>query len=194
MITQEDYVKKSILERIYLRKIFAMLPTNFDWQYYLTDEFGYSVYDMELLKFKKGTGEPIGRYFVECKVRDQHWNELMLERKKFDDLNIEASKRDKKTKKESYLDLKSKLIYLCVTPEGSYWYDLNDIEKFNWDTRNCPVSTTDMSRGRTDKMVGMLDTKLARRFELRTGDIQNNDHKVIEKVLVTHRQRAGFTL
>lgn len=194
MATHQDSINASILERIYLKKIYHQFPREFDWKLQMTDEYGYDIYDGEILKFKKNSGQLISRIFVEIKVRDRFYPELMLERKKYNDLLSLVRKRDEKTLNDSGYKIESKIGYVSVTPEGTFWFNLSNIKEFNWESKLCPVSTTDRSLGKTMKEVVMLDTQKARKFEFKTGEILNNDHLVIEKVLVHQAQLRGFTI
>ena len=154
---QMKFYEKSLLERGYLKMIFDKLPTAYDYKTWMTPAEGFEVYDGVILRFEKGTSKLIDRMIVEVKVRDKFYPELILEKIKFDDLKKVRRQMDTKTKKECYTDVKTRLIYINITPQGSYFFDLDKLEKeFQWTNEMHWVSTTDKSKGKIQKDLRKL--------------------------------------
>ena len=191
MATQMDYIEKSIKERFLLRKILLKLPKCYDYKYYFTDTSSYDLYDGVLMKFEKDTNKYLGRYIIEVKVRDRHYDELLLERKKITDLIKEVKQMDKKTNEECWTDIKSDIIYVNVTPQGSYWFKLTDIEpnKIEWNNEEHWVSTTDKSKGKITKQVTYLPISSAKlNFDITSNDVDPNSDVVMKKMMVSQEQ------
>lgn len=187
MTTQQKFYEKSLLERAYLKLIFDKLPTTYDYKTWMTPADGFDVYDGVILKFEKGTSKLIDRYLIECKVRDAFYPELLFEKIKYDDLRKERTKMDRKTNKECYTDIRSRIVYISVTPQGTYWYDIDKLEKdFKWVNELHWVSTTDKSKGKINKIVTNIDHKLARPFNIKTGDYINK--KATETMMINHNR------
>lgn len=92
------------------------------------------------------------RHIYEVKVRDTHYDELMLEVKKLNDLNRKAKEFD------------ANPYYISVTPQGTYIFKLKDKSGYSWEKRQMPVSTVDPSRGKINKEFTLLDCKYADMF------------------------------
>lgn len=198
MTTKQEFIQKSLDERSYLKMIFDKLPTEYDYKTFFTPAEGYDVYDGLLMRFEKGTSRFIDRFIIEIKVRDKFYPELLLESIKLNSLKKERTIKDKKTNSECYTNTKSRLVYISVTPEGSYWFDLDKIEdSLVWTEQLHWASTTDKSQGKVMKKVAMVDCKLAKRFDIKTGDLKNNKDVFISRLLVNHnrnKQMAGFII
>ena len=190
MATQQDYINKSIKERICLKNIFQKLTTEFDWKLYLTPEDGYELYDGFITKFQKDTGIILNTYFVEIKVRDTHYSDLLLENDKYTNLTKLAKQYDSR----NYLDTPSEIIYISVTPEGSYWFNLSkiDFRQVEWLSEEHWASSTDRSKGKIMKKVCYLSTDISRQIKVKSNDIANNDEAVIKRVLLVNKQTSGL--
>lgn len=188
---QQQFLEKSIKERICLKNILQKLPTEYDYKSYFTPEESYDLYDGVLMKFKKNTSELLGRYFIEVKVRDTHYDTLLLEKKKYEDLIKEVDRKDKITNKECFTDIKSKIVYVSVTPNGTYWFNLSDMEadKFEWLNEYHWASTTDKSKGRINKVVTYLDINKAKLINVKSTDTYVNDKVQLDKIKVSQRQQ-----
>lgn len=185
---QDKFYQKSLLERGYLKLIFDKLPTTYDYKTWMTPAEGYEVYDGVILRFEKGTSILIDRMIVEVKVRDRFYPELILEKIKLDDLKKVRRQMDTKSKKECYMDVKTRLIYINITPEGSYFFDLDKIQKeFRWVDELHWVSTTDKSKGKILKSLTKINCIKGKRYTIKTGDYINT--KAVE-VMNTHHQRT----
>jgi hypothetical protein len=128
------YEECGIKERELLRKVFSKYKGNqIDIEYSPVN--GYEIWDAKL--FINGNG-----YLFECKIRDFHYNELMLEKKKYDDLIKYAKENDFK-----------RVYFVNETTEGVYISRLDDLDINNLTIqyKKCPVSTMDLSKGYKDK-------------------------------------------
>jgi hypothetical protein len=183
--TQKAFYEKSLLERGYLKLIFDKLPTAYDYKTWMTPAEGYEVYDGVILRFEKGTSKLIDRMIVEVKVRDKFYPELILEKIKLDDLKKVRRQMDTKTKKECYTDVKTRLIYINITPQGSFFFDLDKLNKtFNWVEEMHWVSTTDKSKGKILKSLTKIDSSKGKPYNIKTGDYINV--KAVEVMSVNH--------
>lgn len=188
-----SYIQKSITERIFLRKVYEEIKKNspnFDFKIYMTDETGSDIYDARLIKFEKNTCNIIQNYYLEAKIRDDDWGDLMLEKIKWNNLKSLVKKMDFKTNKDCFLNIKSDIIYISVTPSGTWWWNLSkmDIDNCQWEVKNCPVSTVDQSKGRVDKDVFMLDKSDGKFFNIKSTDKNNVDEIQIKRTLLNHKR------
>ena len=153
MNTQQKFYEKSLLERAYLKMIFDKLPTTYDYKTWMTPADGFDVYDGVILRFEKGTSTLVDRMIIEIKVRDKFYPELIFEKIKYDDLKKVRRIMDLKTKKECFIDVKTRIIYVNVTPQGSFFFDIDKLSKdFEWVNEMHWVSTTDKSKGKINKI------------------------------------------
>jgi hypothetical protein len=83
--------------------------------------------------------------FFELKCRDTHYDELMIEKSKYDRLVALAAEYD-------YTP-----IYVCSTPEGVWEFDLSFID-IQWEDRgDLPATSQFENQERVTKQVGYLD-------------------------------------
>jgi hypothetical protein len=184
---QTKFYEKSLLERGYLKMIFDKLPTAYDYKTWMSPAEGYEVYDGVILRFEKGTSTLIDRMIVEVKVRDKFYPELILEKIKFEDLKKVRKQMDTKTKKECYTEVKTRLIYINITPQGSYFFDLDRLQKdFVWVNEMHWVSTTDKSKGKANKILTKIDCGKGKPYNIKTGDYINK--KAVEIMGINHNR------
>ena len=88
---------------------------------------------------------------IELKCRNRHYNNLILERKKYDALIARSEKHQ------------TRPLYINSTPKGIYIFDLSKI-KPEFHCRYLPKTTQFYNRVRVEKEVAYLDTKKATRF------------------------------
>lgn len=185
MTLQQKFYEKSLIERSYLKLIFDNLPKNYDYKTYMTPADGKDIYDAILLRFEKNSSKLIDRYIIEIKVRDTHYPELMLERIKYNDLKRLRTRLDNKTNSECYTEIKSRLVYISVTPQGTYWFDLDKLQSsFNWTTERHWRSTTNKAAGKIEKELTLINIKMAKHFNIKTGDYFNK--QATERLMVSH--------
>jgi len=96
--------------------------------------------------------EATGRY-MELKSRNTHYDELMMEEKKYNYLISEASKLGMKPQ------------YICWTPSGMYLFDLSTSHNsYTWVDKWLPKSTHFGSKEKITKSVTFLHIKNARKI------------------------------
>ena len=187
MATQLDYNQKSINERIILKEVIKLLynKDTHDIQYYFTDIESKDFYDGYVMIFAKGTGSIIKRHLIEIKVRDTHYDTLLLEKKKLTNLKKKADESG------------ASVIYISCTPEGSFVYNLTRLENkigFEWLKEEHNKTTTDKSLGKETKTIAYLPTKYAKYIEVRQTDLEvlkrlKNVEETIIKTTVQSKQR-----
>jgi hypothetical protein len=154
-LTKQDYIIKGNKERLSLDIILPELFADYEYSKYYTDPESLDVYDCYLMTYDKITKSLKRRYIIEVKVREQNWNEWMLEKKKLTALNKKAGESG------------ATILYINVTPSGSYVWNLSRIQKdIHWESKDCNISTVEMEKGKKTKQVTMLPTTLAKHFSL----------------------------
>jgi hypothetical protein len=170
MTTQQKYYIKSVNERTHLKLIQDKLPNTYDYNLYVTPPEERDIYDGWLYRFEKYKSVLKDRTMIEIKVRDKHYTSLLLEWNKYTDLKKLRNSEDTKKNRETLVDIKSRLVYISVTPEGSYWFDLDSLEKdFEWVEEYHNISTTEPGRGKTLKKVTYIDINKAKKIDVKTG-------------------------
>ena len=84
---ESKFIEASKRERWCLMTILPLIKEmnpKFTWTEYITDIFGYDSYDCLLQAWKDGSVKI--RYIIEVKLRTNHYDELILETKKLNDL------------------------------------------------------------------------------------------------------------
>jgi hypothetical protein len=93
------------------------------------------------------------KLFIELKSRKTHYDELLIEKYKYDFLLTEAGKL-------SYTPC-----YINYTPQGVYFFDLDFILKnefdMKWQDKWLPITTEFANNNNRVKRVGMLNTQWA---------------------------------
>jgi hypothetical protein len=93
------------------------------------------------------------KLFIELKSRKTHYDELIIEKYKYDFLVTEAGKL-------SYAPC-----YINYTPQGVYFFDLEKLLKteydFKWQDKWLPITTEFANNNNRIKKVGMLHTDWA---------------------------------
>ena len=88
-----------------------------------------------------------GQILVELKCRAKHYEDMMIERKKYRALLSEASQLD------------CFVYYICSTPKGIFCWGLLTIKEPVWyENETMPKSTEFIDTGVTSKAVGYLHT------------------------------------
>jgi hypothetical protein len=122
---------------------------------------------------------------VEVKVRDKFYPELIFEKIKYDDLKKVRRQMDTKIKKECLIDIKTRIIYINVTPQGTYFFDIDKLEKyFEWVNEMHWASTTDKSKGKINKILTKIDSSKGKLYNVKTGDYINP--KATEVMMINH--------
>ncbi|RYY51498.1 MAG: hypothetical protein EOO06_00405 [Chitinophagaceae bacterium] len=187
MSTKSEFIEKATDERILLKEL---LPRLFDFekydiQYYMTSAEEKDHYDGYVMVYQKDTGKSLQRYIIEVKVRDTHYEKLMLEKPKYTNLKIKA--------KESH----SKPLYINFTPNGCYIHNIYNIEKtitFKWTKEKHKASTVDKSKGKVNKIVTYLHTDLAKFIDLKQSELprlkkEKAAQETVRKECIDHKQK-----
>jgi len=89
------------------------------------------------------------KLFIELKSRKTHYDELIIEKYKYDFLMTEAGKL-------SFIPC-----YINYTPQGVYFFDLDSILKseldMKWQDKWLPITTEFANNNNRVKKIGMLD-------------------------------------
>lgn len=173
-------LKSNEIERIYLNQLYNSNYFNrFDKKLYTHWE-QYSSIDGEIYLFDKGTGKLSNRLLIEIKVRDRYYSEMLLEANKYFAMSKYRTKVDKAMKKECAIDIKSKIMYFCVTPKGSYLFDLDKInmKQQQWQTQWHNRTTNFGPRKKVEKEVTYLNCNLSKEF----GDIKTEEQHYTDTV------------
>jgi len=124
-------------------KLFQHLKDNYiqdlDWS-----EGQYNHYDCFSLKYECD---------IELKCRNKHYDELLIEKAKYDKLLQRAQK---------FLTVP---IYISQTPQGIYAFNLANLPEPIWETRGMPKTSHFNQRQFVDKVVGYLHIKDAKFYE-----------------------------
>ena len=93
-------------------------------------------------------GSKISSTIINIKIRDKHYNNLIIEKKKYNYM-----KRLYKTEKNIFN--KVNLMYINITPKGTYCFNLLDLE-YNWIIKDLPQTTINET-GEMNKEISDLD-------------------------------------
>lgn len=190
-MAQLDFNKRSTDERIILKEVIKKLydTTRVNVEYYFTDIEGTDIYDGYVMLSDKETGTIIKRHLMEIKIRDVHYNDLLLEKKKLTNLMNKAA--------ESEADV----LYISTTPKGSYIFNLTRLENengFDWVQEQHNKTTTDLSQGKITKTVTYLSVEHARYIPVKQTDIEvlkrlrDAERKVIALTKESQRKKNLF--
>ena len=126
---------------------------------------------------------------IEAKVRDTHFNDLLLESKKYNALIKEMTKH-----KNEFGFSNVEVLYLCFTPNGTYLFKLTKHkERYEWVVKEYNKYTAAKQKGKVEKKVTFLDvnnqfcTKLDYIYDYKLGD-----RKVEKKLEQQNRVRCIF--
>ena len=87
--------------------------------------------------------------YIELKCRRTHYENLLIERKKWDYLAEIRTRTGART------------LYICATPQGIYQFDLGAINAPEWVLRVLPATTDYHNGDRVAKEVGFIDIRHA---------------------------------
>jgi len=193
---RKKYAKTEDIERGHLKMIYDKLPDKFIYKMYTTDPESKEGYDALLMRFDKDSTYFKDRFIIEIKVRNDHYQSFMLEKSKLDGLKRIRSKKDRKINSECYTNDISRLVYITVSPQGTYWFNLDSLEKdFEWKEEEHWISSTDHSLGKELKKVTYIDLNKAKYIPIKTGDyIDIETVRELERESKRKKQFAGFLL
>jgi len=158
-----DYYKDSVVERMYCNQLVIELRKKYDVKFYSTPAEGKDKYEGFIYLFDKGDYKVRKRIMIECKVRSVVYPDWILERIKHRDLKVLRNKFDKQAEKETGNPIHSEIWYLCVTPNGTFLWNLK--EDYEWKQKWCPISTRNLSLGYKDKDITLLKEEEAKKFD-----------------------------
>lgn len=119
-------------------------PELFDW----LKEFYYPDLKMSDDPFSKYDCISEKRFsYIELKSRHTHYDDLLIEKIKYDALMQTANQR--------FLTP----VYINSTPEGVWEFDLNFANNIKWESRQMPATTEFDNNDKIDKVVGYLHIK-----------------------------------
>lgn len=172
---ENKYYIQSLRERILLDELFKIIYNDkYDIKYDHTDPYGQDVYDSAVMRFDKNTTYIVDTHIFEAKVRDEDYDDILLEKKKYNDLK-RISKR--------YNNTESKIFYVSCHPSGTYIFNLSTLKDIKWVERSLNKSTTELWKGKIDKQVTFLSKEIAKKI-----DIKNIDIDRIEKEKEVHNK------
>ena len=88
---------------------------------------------------------------IELKCRRTHYDELLIEKMKYDNLIARSAK------------FETNPIYINSTPVGIYVFRLATIE-IKWETKRMPATTDFARKAKVDKVVGFLNVNQAKQI------------------------------
>jgi len=90
---------------------------------------------------------------IELKCRNKHYDDLVIERYKYEKLISRADKYD------------TIPVYLCQTPKGIYGFNLSLLSEPEWFIKGMPKTSHFSRREFVDKEVGMLHINHAKLYK-----------------------------
>lgn len=90
---------------------------------------------------------------IELKCRNKHYDDLVIEKFKYDKLIARANK---------YSTIP---VYICQTPKGIYGFNLSKLDEPDWFMKGMPKTSHFSQRQFIDKEVGMLHIDLAKYYK-----------------------------
>jgi hypothetical protein len=125
-----------IIPKLYNSKEYSIYP-------FLTDPNDTDKYDAFISVFTKGTYNLVANHLIEIKCRNKHYDELMLEKDKYDYLIKKSS------------ECGADAFYINTTPKGTYIFNLSkmDSEIFKFKTEEHNVTSVNKANGKRLKKV-----------------------------------------
>lgn len=157
-MNESEFSKREFEERLFLKKI---IPISFPGEisHYFTDINSRDIYDACVMLYHPETKSLTKRYIIEIKVRQVHYHDLMLEKKKLEALKKKASECD------------ADIIYISVTPNGCFSWNIKELEEtmtFEYKSEMHWKTSMNKSAGKVLKKVTYLSTELANRLDITT--------------------------
>lgn len=174
----ESYIDKSRKERVFLKEIFKKIfnYNKYDISYYMTSEEDYDNYDGGSCLFYKGTGTVYKRAIFEIKIRDVHYDDLLLENKKYKSLMKKAESLD------------CSVYYISVTPNGTYIWKISKDDIYLWNKEEHNKSTTEIEKGTIMKKITYLPITNAKYLDIKTSDYNKLIKEDIKIEMNNHKQ------
>lgn len=176
MTQQEKFIEAAKKERFCLKYLLPLIKSDkYEWLQIVTPIDGKDYYDVLLMAMDKETKSIVKRFIVEVKVRQKIYEDYIMEVKKIKDI------------KSIMVDPDATILYISVTPEGTFLYNVNELESKNLlevGTLHCNKSTMKSTYDKVDKDVYNLKKEWAvKKFDFTFNNIDYlNDIKDIEKL------------
>jgi len=166
----EKYTATGARERYCASNLFQYLTLKSDrytYSFSSTNESDIIGYDGTLVIRNKWNLDIVGYFLIEVKVRDKHYDELVLEQRKYKGLMSHKNKFDKYLKNQ-YSNHTVGVLYVNFTPKGSYVYDLCHLTESKQlpklQNLTSDKYTVDPSQGQSTKKTYYLENKLGVRY------------------------------
>ncbi len=157
-------------ERYCLENLFKYMNLKQDtYEYhFVSTPSGIAIcYDGELTIRYKATGTIISYHLIEAKCRMKDFDELILEKTKFNALKKEKNKKDKYLKSQ-WSDKIVGMIYIQFTPSGSYLFDLLSLYENNLlptlTKMNMNKVTIASTTDKVEKQIYLLNKELGSKY------------------------------
>ena len=152
----DDYEKREWLGREALKELKQLYPNIFKYNIEFTpgryDDYDayYFIVDKDN-KFKKYV-------WIEIKVRQTTYSEYFLEREKLK--RMEAQRDRLYINKDEVI-----FLYLNFCPEGTYCWNITNIDDGKWEARFMNESTSKNTKDKENKWVKLLDPQFSKQFD-----------------------------
>lgn len=176
-LKERDAIKKSNILNIFKD---TMIKKNYDFSYeYITAYDGFDHYDAMqcFVKYENDKSEYL-RFLIEVKVRSEVYDEMFLEFNKWKEMN----------KIKLLINGKFKLLYVNYTPEGTFIFDITEIEKYQLVTRTMKQYSSKESKS-INKKVFLLPKEMAKiiPFVYNPDEFKPNYNEELNKTLETKK-------
>lgn len=184
MSNELEFNKKAFEERLFLKKILPLLYKEEynEVSFQMTPDYGKDYYDCCVGLFDPLTKSQVAIHLIELKVRDKHYDDLLFEKSKLDNL-------------KSISNMGGGIIfYISVTPKGTFIWNISEIEKnLKFTNEEHWITTVDKSRGKKMKKVCYLSTNMAKRInvfstELEILKLEEQKSRTVQKVIENHQK------
>ncbi|OJW82083.1 MAG: hypothetical protein BGO69_15915 [Bacteroidetes bacterium 46-16] len=184
---QQYFINQSKDERVLLDNIINGIfnKAKYNIEYYFTAAESQDVYDAYVMLFDKETHSMRKSYVIEMKIRNTHYDDLMLEKIKYKDLKAVS------------VGTGASILYINTTPQGTYIFNLSELdylENVDWNERKYNKKTLDKSYGKVNKLETKLDIKLAKTYPLKQSDLEllkaNKEVKSLLKKTIEKQKRC----
>ena len=156
MLFIDDYEKREWLGRQALKELKSLYPDTFKYNIEFTTG-KYDDYDAFYIILDKDN--KLSKYvWIEIKVRQTTYTDYFLEKEKLD--RMEAQRERLYLKKDEVI-----FLYLNFCPEGTYCWNISNIDDNKWEKRLINVSTSKNRSDKEMKSVKYLKPEDSKRFD-----------------------------
>jgi hypothetical protein len=174
------YYEKSEREREHLNLLLNVIFKE-NYKVYYSYSESKTKWDAKVYLFNENN-ECYKLVLIEAKVRDRHYDDLMLEVKKFNSLQAISKDWNKENKKTFGNETPPiYVMYISITPIGSFVFNLtNKTEKdFEWKEEMHNKSTVFKGEGKELKKITYIPVSKAKYYDIITDDKRLNPIKPI---------------